>query len=150
MNNTIRLLVVDDFTAFRQWIRLKLRTNGRFLIAGEAANGRETIQEASELTPDLILLDLTLPDMNGLEVQQELRRVVPRAKVLFLSGCGDEDIVSHALNNGAGGYLLKSDANQELVPAMEAVVLGRTFLSSGLKLTRNAPHPFPYQLAEAT
>jgi len=150
MNNTIRLLVVDDFDSFGHWVCLRLKTHTRFLIAGEAANAQETIQKARELTPDLILLDLSLPDKNGLDVQQELRRVVPSTKVLFLSGWGDENIVRRALDNGAGGYLLKADAHQELVLAMESVVHGQRFVSSGLKTTRNtAPH-FRYQLADAT
>jgi DNA-binding NarL/FixJ family response regulator len=69
--------------------------------------------------------------------------------VLILSGCGDENIVGRALSNGAGGYLLKADANQELVPAMESIVLGKRFVSSGLKTTRNAAQAFRYQLADA-
>ena len=147
MNAAIRVLVVDDSNKFREWLCLKLKTNGLFFIAGEAANAREAIQKARELSPDLILLDLFLPDMNGFDVHQELRRTVPSAKVLFLSGCGDENIVRRALSEGAGGYLLKANANQELVPAMEAVVLGRTFVSSGLKVTRNAAQSLVYKLA---
>jgi len=100
MNATIRVLVVDDFNKFREWLCLKLKTNGLFFIAGEAANAREAIQKARELSPDLILLDLFLPDMNGFDVHQELRRTVPSAKVLFLSGCGDENIVRRALSEG--------------------------------------------------
>jgi DNA-binding NarL/FixJ family response regulator len=149
MNKSIRVLVVDDFSKFREWLCLKVKTNDRFFIVGEAANAREAIQKARELSPDLVLLDLFLPDTNGLDVHQELRRVVPSAKVLILSGCGDENIVGRALSNGAGGYLLKADANQELVPAMESSVLGKRFVSSGLKTTRNAAQAFRYQLADA-
>jgi two-component system, NarL family, nitrate/nitrite response regulator NarL len=147
VSKAIGVLVVDDFNAFREWICLKLKTNGHFFIVGQAANAREAIQKARELAPDLILLDLFLPDMNGLDVYPELRRIVPSAKVLFLSGCGDRNIVGRALSDGAGGYLLKADANQELVPAMEAIVLGRTFVSAGLKVMRNAAPPLVYKLA---
>jgi DNA-binding NarL/FixJ family response regulator len=150
MNNTIRLLVVDDFDSFRQWICLRRKTHSRFFIGGEAANAQEAIQKARELIPDLVLLDLSLPDANGLDVQQELHRAVPSTKVLFLSGWGDENIVRRALDNGAGGYLLKADAYQELVLAMESVVLGTRFVSSGLKTTRNTAQSFRYRLADAT
>jgi len=101
----------------------------------------------AELAPDLVLLDLLLPDANGFDVHQELRKVVPSAKVLFLSGYADDEIVGRALTDGAGGYLLKANANQELVAAMDAVVLGRTFVSSGLKATRDAAQPLVYELA---
>ena len=141
MNNTIRVLVVDDCPEFREWICSKLKTNRRFFIAGEAANGREAIQKARDLIPDLILLDLNLPDTNGLDVQQELRRIAPFARVLFVSGCGDEDFVRCALSNGAGGYVLKANANQELVPAMDSIIRGETFVSSGLMVTRHAAQP---------
>ena len=147
MDKAIRVLVVDDYPDFREWICSKLKTNRRFFIAGEAANGREAIQKVRDLIPDLILLDLNLPDTNGLKVQQELRRIAPFARVLFVTGCGDEDFVGCALSNGAGGYVLKANANQELVSAMEAVVLGERFVSSGLKVTSNAAQRLAYALA---
>ena len=147
MGKTNRVLVVDDFSEYREWLCLKVKTNGRFFIVGEAANAREAIQKARELAPDLVLLDLLLPDANGFDVHQELRKVVPSAKVLFLSGYADDEIVGRALTDGAGGYLLKANANQELVAAMDAVVHGRTFVSSGLKATRDAAQPLVYELA---
>ena len=153
MNKPFRVLVVDDFKAFREWIRLKLKTHGHFLVVDEAANAREAIQKARQLTPDLILLDISLPDMNGLDAHQELHRAVPSARVLFLSGCDDRAIVRRALSNGVEGYLLKADANRELVPAMRAVVAGKRFVSSRLRTTTDADaaaQPLIYQLADAT
>ena len=147
MDKAIRVLLVDDYLDFREWICSKLKTNCRFFIAGEAANGQEAIQKARDLIPDLILLDLNLPDTNGLDVQQELRKKAPFARVLFVSGCRDEDVVRCALSNGAGGYVLKANADQELVPAMESVILGERFVSSGLMVTRNATQPLVYELA---
>lgn len=150
VENKIRLLVVDDFKCFREWICTKLKTDGRFFVVGEAANAREAIQEARKVTPDLILLDLVLPDMNGVDALRELRLSVPSCKVLFLSGWGDESIVHHVLSNGAGGYLLKGDAQQELIAAIEAVFRGRTFVSGGLNKSRKAAKISLFQLADAT
>ena len=150
VENKIRLLVVDDFKCFREWICTKLKTDGRFFIVGEAANARDAIQKARELTPDLILLDLVLPDMSGVDVLRELRTAVPSPKVLFLSGWGDESIVHHVLSKGARGYVLKGNAHQELIAAIEAAFLGRTFVSSGLKKPHKAAEASLFQLADAT
>ena len=150
VENKIRLLVVDDFKCFRESICTKLKTDGRFFIVGEAANAREAIQKARELAPDLILLDLVLPDMSGVDVLRELRTAVPSPKVLFLSGWGDESIVRHVLSKGARGYVLKGNAHQELFTAIEAAFLGRTFVSSRLKKPRKAAQVSLFQLADAT
>ena len=130
---TVRILVVDDFTPFRQWVRTKLETQQNFEIAGEAADALEGIQKAQELTPDLIVLDVALPDINGIEAAKQLCRVVPSAKILFLSRHADEDIAQCALGNGAQGYVVKSDAEREIIPAIEEVLRGGKFVGSGVK-----------------
>jgi len=128
MSKTIRVLVVDDFETVRQWVRTRLDRT-RFMVVGEAANGREACRQAQELLPELILLDLNLPDMNGFEVLRQLCRGVPSAKVLFLSAYNDADMVRRALEGGASGYVLKSEAQRELVPAMEVALCGKKFVS---------------------
>lgn len=129
----VRVLVVDDFRAFRQWVRSKLETQQNFKVAGEAGNALEGIQKAQKLTPDLIVLDIGLPDINGIEAARELCRLVPSAKVLFLSGHADQDMVKVALSNGAKGYVLKSEAARELLPALETILRGGKFVGRGVK-----------------
>lgn len=132
-NAAVRVLVVDDFSTFRQWVRSKLEPLGKFHLV-DAADPREAIQMSQELKPDLILLDIGLPHMSGIETQKEISRFVPSAKMLFLSTLSDTDVVNSALSNGAKGYVLKSDAGRELLPAVAAVLRGGRFVSSGLKL----------------
>ena len=129
-----QVLIVDDFAALRRWVRSKLEGNGHFQIVGEAADGLEAVQKASELKPDLILLDLGLPKLNGIEVASRLSKSVPTAKILFLSQNDDTTVAKAALSDGAKGYLLKAHAETELLPAIEEVCRGGTFVSSLLVL----------------
>jgi DNA-binding NarL/FixJ family response regulator len=100
---------------------------------GEASDGLEALQKAEELKPDLILLDVSLPHLNGIQTNIRLRRLVPSAKVLFLSQNNDPDIVNAVVGDGALGYVLKSDAGGELLPALKAILGGQKFVSSGIR-----------------
>jgi CheY-like chemotaxis protein len=102
-------------------------------IVGEAADGFEAVQKAEQLKPDLILLDIGLPKLNGIEAARQLRKLVPESKILFLSGLHDPDIVREALRTGASGYIVKSDVGSELTKAIEAVLRGEQFVSTGVK-----------------
>jgi DNA-binding NarL/FixJ family response regulator len=102
-------------------------------VVGEAADGREAVQKAQELQPDVILLDIGLPLLNGIEAASQIRNVAPNAKVVFLTQNNDPDVVREALSHGVAGYVLKMDAGIDLLPALEAVLRGETFLSNGLK-----------------
>src|SRR6202008_1070630 len=93
-------------------------------VVGDAADGLETVQKAEELKPDLILLDIGLPKLNGIEVARRLREVVPNSKILFLSALHDPNIVVEALRTGASGYVVKSDMGSELTDAVEATLRG--------------------------
>ena len=101
-------------------------------VIGEAADGFEAVQKAEELQPDLILLDFGLPTLNGIEAAHRISRLVPAAKILFVSQENDTDVVAAALSNGAKGYLRKQNANSELLSAIEAVLQGDRFVSEGL------------------
>jgi len=135
--STLRVLIVDDYEPFRQFIATKLRTNPQLRIVKEACDGAEAVRQAQELQPDLILLDIGLPTLNGIEAARRIRKVSPTSKILFVTENRSTDIVEEALSTGAGGYVVKSNAGRELLPAIEAILRGEQFVSAGLN-HRNA------------
>jgi DNA-binding NarL/FixJ family response regulator len=102
-------------------------------VVCEVSDGLEAVQKAEELKPDLILLDVGLPKLNGIEAARQIRKLAPNSKILFLSGLDSPDIAGGASNTGASGYVVKSDAGNELLSAVEAILQGKRFVSSGLK-----------------
>jgi len=128
----IEILVVDDFTDWRDFVKVCLRQKPDIHIAGFAATGTEAIQRAKELQPELVILDISLPGPDGIEVARQIRTLTPRSRILFLSGNPDPEVVQQAFMAGGNGYVLKWDAALELITGMEAVLLGRKFISSGL------------------
>lgn len=126
----IRVLVVDDFAAFRQFISSTLETIRDLQLVGEASDGLEAVQKAGKLKPDLILMDVGLPSQNGIEAARQIRALVPKAKIIFLSQESSADVVEEALSVGASAYVVKVNAGIELVPALEAVLPERTFVSA--------------------
>jgi DNA-binding NarL/FixJ family response regulator len=128
----IRVLIVDDFDPWRVFVAEHLENQPHVRILGHAADGLEGVQKAEELQPDLILLDISLPKLNGIELARKVRKLVPRAKILFLSSNADPDVVRAAFCAGGAGYVLKVDAGGALLAAMEAVLLGKQFVSSSL------------------
>jgi DNA-binding NarL/FixJ family response regulator len=129
MRKTSRILVVDDYEVYREYLRRKLQSRPELQILGEASDGLEAVQKAEELQPDLILLDIGLPKLNGIEAAHRISQLVPRAKILFVSHDNDAEVVAGALSNGAKGYVQKQNANKELLPAIEAVLGGGRFIS---------------------
>jgi DNA-binding NarL/FixJ family response regulator len=125
--------VVDDFAPWRRFAHSIVQTEPEWHVVGEASDGLEAVQKAEELTPDLILLDIGLPKLSGIEAARQIRRVAPNSKILFLSEFDDLDIARAALNTGAAGYVVKSAAGNELLSAVEAVIQGKRFVSSRLK-----------------
>ena len=98
-------------------------------VIGEVADGLEAVQRCVELQPDLILLDISLPSLNGIKSARQIRRLVPESKVIFLTQESSADVVQEALSLGARGYVVKIKAASELLTAVEAVLLGKTFVS---------------------
>jgi DNA-binding NarL/FixJ family response regulator len=127
------ILVVDDFEPIRRFVCSALAERAEFQVIGHAADGLETIQKAEELQPDLILLDISLPKLNGIAAARHIRKHVPKSKILFLSENTSLETVGEALSTGASGYVVKSSAGTELLGAVEAVIQGRQFVSRRLK-----------------
>jgi DNA-binding NarL/FixJ family response regulator len=128
-----RILSVDDHEPFRRLTYSLLEKRPEFQIVGQASDGLEAIQKAEELQPDLILLDIGLPKLNGMEAAKRIRIVAPNTKILFVSQESDSDVVGEALQLGAKGYVLKSNAGSELLPAIEAALGGEQFVSRVLE-----------------
>jgi DNA-binding NarL/FixJ family response regulator len=115
----VRFLLVDDFDALRSFIRTTLQGT-QFQIIAEVSDGLEAIQKAEELQPDLILLDIGLPNLNGIEAARRIRKRAPRSKILFLSQESSSDVVAEALKFGTG-YVVKTHAGGELLATIEAM-----------------------------
>lgn len=126
---TIRVLLADDHTLVLAGIRGLLTKLDGVEVVGEAANGHETLRLAEALRPNIVLLDIAMPGMNGLEVAQRLSELDPSIRVIILSMHASEEYVLRALRAGAAGYLLKDSAVAELELAIRAVVRGETYLS---------------------
>jgi DNA-binding NarL/FixJ family response regulator len=129
---SVRVFVVDDFEAFRRLLCSILEKMTELQVICQASDGLEAVQRAEELQPDLILLDIGLPTLNGIEAARQIRRLSPESKIIFLTQESSTDIVQEGLNLGARGYVLKTRAALDLVAALEAVLDGRRFVSAGL------------------
>jgi DNA-binding NarL/FixJ family response regulator len=132
----IRILVVDDFKAWRGFVSSIVQEHSNWELAGEAADGLEAVQKAQELQPDLILLDIGLPKLNGIAAARRIRELSPKSKILFLSQESSADAVQEAFSLGAQGYVVKAYAGSKLVPAMEAVLRGHRFVNEELSVPR--------------
>jgi two-component system nitrate/nitrite response regulator NarL len=126
----IRVLVVDDHPVVRQGLSSCLAKQSNILVVGEAADGRDAVRKVRDLAPDIVLMDVDMPQMSGLTVTDLLRRENPKVKVLILSMHNHSEYVLRILQSGARGYILKDAATDELVRAIEAVQRGETFFSS--------------------
>jgi len=124
--------VVDDYEPWRRFVSTTLQKQPKLQIIGEVTDGLEAVQKAQQLQPDLILLDIGLPTLNGIEVARRVRELSPKSKILFLSENRSWDIAEEALRTGADGYVVKSDATGELLPAVNAVLGGKRFVSASL------------------
>lgn len=148
MDNPIRILLVDDHNLFRSGIRLLLSRNADFEVVGEASDGVEGIKRAKELRPDIVLLDLHMPGISGIETTQLLRQDVPQTHVILLTVSEDAADLSAGLKAGAAGYLLKNIDADYLLDSLKRVMNGDSVISTDMtkKLfaqIRNDPAPAP-------
>jgi len=125
-----RILIAEDFPAFRRFISSTLGESLDLRVIAEVSDGLEAVQKAAELKPDLILLDIGLPTINGIAAARQIRKLSPESKIIFLSQETSADIVEEALSTGACGYVVKTKAASQLLAVVEAVVSGTQFVNS--------------------
>src|SRR5579864_1467925 len=128
--SSVQVLVAEDYTAFGRYLVSTLHSRADLQVVCEVADGSEAVQKARELQPDLILLDIGLASLNGIEAARQIRSVSPNSKILFVSENHSSDVIEEALRTGALGYVVKSDAASDLLPAVEAVLQGKNFVSA--------------------
>ncbi|SRR5260370_431166 len=129
----VNTLVVDDYEPFRRFLCATLQARPELQVIGEASDGLQAVQKAEELQRDLILLDIGLRALNGIEAAHRISGIVPSATILFVSQNNEAEVVAAALSNGAKGYVREVDAKTDLLPALEAVVRDERFVSRGLR-----------------
>ncbi len=125
----LRILVAEDHGLVRRGIREVLHSRPGWRVVGEAANGREAVTKAMELKPDVAVVDIGMPELDGIEATRQIREAVPKTKILMLTMNESESMIRRALDAGAKGYLLKSDLTDVLLKAVEAIVVGKRFLT---------------------
>ncbi len=133
---TIRVMVVEDFAPFRRFLAKALEKNRDLQVVFEASDGQEAVRKAQEVQPDLILLDIGLPSLNGIAAARQMRSVAPNSKIIFVTQESSPDVVQAGLETGAMGYILKTRAESDLLIGIAEVLQGRQFVSEGLTAAR--------------
>lgn len=127
-----RILVVEDHERFRRYVSSTLKQQANVEIVGEVEDGLQAVEQAKVLQPDLVVLDIGLPRLNGLEAARQIRKVASTTRIIFLTQESSLDVVKAAFGLGAWGYVIKAHAGSELVAAVNAVSQGKRFVGSGL------------------
>jgi DNA-binding NarL/FixJ family response regulator len=136
-----RTLVVEDHRPFLDHICAALREHADLQVVGETQNGLEAVEYARDLQPDLILLDIGLPGLNGIEAARRIRSIAPNAKIVFVTQESSDDLVHAAFELGAWGYVLKTSVARDLSAAVDAVINGKKFVSEGLLASETLLNP---------
>jgi DNA-binding NarL/FixJ family response regulator len=127
---SVRILLADDHEIVREGVRAMIQRQPGWEICGEAATGREAVAQAEKLKPDIVIMDVGMPELNGLDATRQIRRVLPKVEVLIFTANETEEIVRQVFQAGARGYLLKTEASKHLMPALEMLCKHRTYFSS--------------------
>jgi two-component system response regulator NreC len=125
----IRVLICDDHALFREGVKTVLALHPEFEVVGEAEDGREAVERATRLNPDVVLMDISMPVLKGFDATRRIKKALPAAKVLILTVYDDEDLVARCLDAGAAGYILKDSPPAQLIYAIQAVNQGQQYLS---------------------
>ena len=134
----VRILVADDHEVVRQGVRMVLEGEAGWVVCGEARTGREAVTMAVDLRPDIVVLDISMPELNGLDATRQIRRVVP-AKILILTVHESDQIATEVMGAGAQGYVLKSDAGRTLVEAIRALLRHQVFVTGRVEASATNP-----------
>ncbi len=132
MDKKIRIVLAEDHTILREGLRALLSANSKFQIVGEAADGREAVRSVEKLGPDLVMMDLSMPRMTGMDAIREIKKRYPETKIIALTVHKTEEYLRTTLQAGADAYVLKDATHDQLLMAMENVLEGKTFLSPGV------------------
>jgi|SRR5579872_4720502 len=127
----MRILIADDHDIIRKGVRAVLSSRPGWEVCAEAATGREAVARAEEHRPDIVVMDISMPELNGLEAARQIRKMLPKTEVMILSLHFSDQLVREVLDAGAHGYILKSDADEDLLKAVEALANRRSFFTSG-------------------
>jgi DNA-binding NarL/FixJ family response regulator len=138
-NPTIQVLLVEDFEPYRRLVASLLAAKTGFQVTCVASDGLEAVEKAERFRPNLVVLDIGLPKLNGLAAARRIRKLLPTSKIVFLTQETDADVVGEALNLGAVAYLTKQRLRSDLGPALEAILEGKRFVSSGLDGVKSLP-----------
>jgi len=125
------VIIVDDYEPFRRFLSKTLQARADVQVVAEVSDGLEAVRKSEELQPDLIVLDLGLPTLNGIEAARRIRKVSPHTKILVVSQESSLDVIEEAFNSGAMGYVVKTQAARDLLAAVEVVSQGGRFVSNG-------------------
>jgi two-component system, NarL family, response regulator DegU len=137
----VHILVVDDFQPWQRFVMQILESESDLRVISVASDGQEAVQQAKRWQPDLILMDVSLPKMNGYEATHEIRSFAQTCKILFVSEHRSDELVEAAFNADACGYVLKSDSYSDLIPGIRAALLNRRFVSRSLRHWRKSSRP---------
>ena len=131
----LRILIADDHGIVRAGLRLQLERNEQFEVVGEAADGREAVRLAEELVPDIVIMDIAMPSLNGIQAAAQIIKALPQTGIIMLSMHSDETYITRTLAAGAKGYLLKDNAEVDLYRAVQVVAQGKPFFSPAIANT---------------
>ncbi len=126
----VRILLADDHEIVREGVRALMQRRPGFEVCGEASTGRQAVELAEKLKPDLVVMDIGMPELNGLDATRQIKRLLPEVEVLIFTANETEEVVRHVFKAGARAYLLKMEANTHLIPALEMLCKHRTYFSS--------------------
>jgi DNA-binding NarL/FixJ family response regulator len=131
--NNLRILIADDHEIVRAGLRALVASRTGWSVCGEAATGREAVAKAEAYGPDIVVMDIVMPDLNGLEATRKIRKMLPKTHVVVLSLHYSDELLREVLDTGARSYILKTDASRDLITAIEALARNRTFFTSAAR-----------------